>query len=168
MRYFVMMALLTAFVATVGQTQETNVAMIPVRYEGLKQEILKQRGKVLLVDFWAGFCPPCRKAFPQFIALQKKYAEQGFVVISVSVDNAQEQEQVEVAQKFLRQVNPPFLNLHLHESAELWTKKLDCSSLPCYYLFDRQGKWIRFGGRADVTINYDDLESVVVRMLNEK
>ena len=38
----------------VGQPQEKNVEMIPVKYDGLKQEVLKHRGKVLVVDFWAG------------------------------------------------------------------------------------------------------------------
>jgi hypothetical protein len=37
-----------------GQAQEKNVDVIPVKYDGLKQEVLKHRGKVLVVDFWSG------------------------------------------------------------------------------------------------------------------
>ena len=40
--------------AAVGLAQETKNEMIPVTYDGLKQEVLKQRGKVLILDFWAG------------------------------------------------------------------------------------------------------------------
>lgn len=44
------------------------------------------RGKVLLVDFWATWCPPCRKEMPEFEELYKRYQERGFMVIGISLD----------------------------------------------------------------------------------
>lgn len=41
--------------ATVGQSQEKKYDMIPIKYDGLKAEVLKHRGKVLVVDLWAGY-----------------------------------------------------------------------------------------------------------------
>ena len=154
----------------IGQAQEKEVAWIAVTTDGLKQEIVRKRGKVVLVDFWASFCSPCRKAFPHLLDMHKKYTDKGFVVVTVAVDDPKEPKQLEAAHAFLRQVRSPFLNLHLQESPEVWTKKLDfVVSLPCYYVFDRQGKWVRFGGAdSDQGINYDALEKVVVRMLSEK
>lgn len=46
--------LFAAICAGAGHTQEKKIEMIPVKYDGLKQEVLKHRGKVLVVDFWAG------------------------------------------------------------------------------------------------------------------
>jgi thiol-disulfide isomerase/thioredoxin len=43
-------------------------------------------GKVVVVDFWATWCPPCRAEIPGYVELQKKYGKEGFVIIGVSLD----------------------------------------------------------------------------------
>ncbi len=45
------------------------------------------KGKVVLVDFWASWCGPCRASNPSVVKLYKKYKERGFEVFGVSIDN---------------------------------------------------------------------------------
>ena len=44
------------------------------------------KGKVVILDFWATWCPPCRKEIPGFVELQKKYGARGLVMIGVAMD----------------------------------------------------------------------------------
>ena len=49
--------------------------------------LASHKGKVILLDFWATWCPPCKVEIPWFVEFQQKYGPQGFIVIGVSVDD---------------------------------------------------------------------------------
>ena len=54
--------------------------------DGRTVDISKMRGKVVLVDFWATWCPPCRAEVPGVVAAYKKYHNKGFNVVGISLD----------------------------------------------------------------------------------
>src|SRR6266851_5874494 len=103
-RIIVAIATFDILCTAAGQAQEKKIVMTHVKYDGLKQEILKHRGKVVVVNFWASNCPPCRESFPKFIKMHEKYGDKGLVVISVSLDEAQDSKKVDLANKFLNQL----------------------------------------------------------------
>lgn len=49
--------------------------------------LASQKGKVILLDFWATWCPPCKVEIPWFVEFQRLYGPKGFIVIGVSVDD---------------------------------------------------------------------------------
>ncbi|HKA36257.1 MAG TPA: TlpA disulfide reductase family protein [Thermoanaerobaculia bacterium] len=73
----------------------------------LFQRIGQEKGKVVLVNFWATWCAPCREEFPDLSRLQKTLGEKGLRVIGVSTDFARETPAVE---RFLAEQKPSFPN----------------------------------------------------------
>jgi thiol-disulfide isomerase/thioredoxin len=58
--------------------------------DGTPLRLSSYRGKVVLLDFWATWCDPCREETPHFIELQQKYADRGLQIIGVSMDDTSE------------------------------------------------------------------------------
>jgi len=56
--------------------------------DGKTQPLAHWKGKVVLLNFWAPWCPPCRKEIPDLIKLQAKYANRGFTVVGIAIDTA--------------------------------------------------------------------------------
>lgn len=78
----------TAIKATtmVGQ-QRPDFTLTDV--EGAKHSVSQWDGKVMLINFWATWCPPCRREIPAFIKLQDDYRDKGLVIVGVALDNQQ-------------------------------------------------------------------------------
>jgi len=53
---------------------------------GKQHSVSEWQEKILIINFWATWCPPCKKEIPEFIALQKLYADQGLQFIGVAID----------------------------------------------------------------------------------
>jgi thiol-disulfide isomerase/thioredoxin len=74
---------------------------------GLAAAIAKQKGRVVLVNFWATWCVPCREEFPDLVRLEKAYRARGLSILGVSIDLAKDLPAVE---KFLATTRPDFPN----------------------------------------------------------
>jgi peroxiredoxin len=73
------------------------------------------KGKVVIVDFWATWCPPCRTEIPGYVALQKKYAADGVAFIGISVDG---DDSIPAVKAFVKQFNINYLILMANDTIQ--------------------------------------------------
>ena len=108
------------------------------------------RGKVVLIDFWASWCAPCRKENPNVVALYNKYKDKGFTVISVSLDSKEEKWKEAIKKDNLIWPN------HVSDLGG-WRSKVSklygVSSIPFTVLIDENGKIISTNLRGSVLEN---------------
>ena len=94
------------------------------------------RGKVLLVDFWASWCAPCKASFPAMGRLHRDLGPKGVVVVAIGID-----EKPAAALAFWKRLNPPFATLH--DAGQKLVPQVAPPTMPTSYLVGRDGR-VRF------------------------
>jgi thiol-disulfide isomerase/thioredoxin len=93
------------------------------------------KGKVLVLDFYATWCQPCRHSVPHLVGLQKKHVDQGFTVIGLHVGGADDEPQIP---KFAKELGINYPLAIPDEDLALFLLS-DDDGIPQTFIFDRQG-----------------------------
>lgn len=128
--------------------------------QGENQEVSQWLGKVMVVNFWATWCTPCREEIPEFIEAQKKYGEQGLIFIGIAID------QTDKVKMFSQEfgINYPVLVGSFNTWSLLEAAGNRHSALPYTVVINRSGELVEnYLGRVDLK----KLEKMIIPLLNE-
>jgi thiol-disulfide isomerase/thioredoxin len=89
-------------------------------------------GRVVVLDFWASWCAPCKASFPMLGALQREWGGEGVTVLGVSVD-----EKKSAYEAFLARLQPPFVTVR--DAQQRLVQRVRVPKMPTTYLIDRKG-----------------------------
>ncbi len=115
--------------------------LIPVNESKFQDVLRANRGKLVLVDFWATWCEPCREEMPKLVALR---ARKTFVLVTVSADEPEQEADAVAFLRNSRVVTPAYIkriddNQRFIDSIDpQWS-----GALPALFLYDRQGRKVK-------------------------
>ena len=128
---------------------------------GLEGTLPNRTGQVVLVDFWATWCAPCKASFPAYSELQRELADRGFVLIAVSVDKASGP-----YEEFLKRYAPSFTTVR--DGNQKLVAEVRAPAMPTSYLIDRKGvlRAVHTGFHGAETVR--SLREQILGLLEEK
>ncbi len=151
--------ILVAFNAAAAAEERVVPSLTFTTLSGRDVSLSDYRGKVLVVNFFATWCLPCRLETPELVRLQNKYAGDGLQIIGLSMDKAHARETVK---GFVAEFKIPYPVGMIRPQATLSFGGV--RRIPTTYVLDRQG------GITDMILGYDGsdrLESAIRRVLSE-
>lgn len=124
--------------------------------EGKEISLSSLKGKIVLIDFWASWCGPCRAENPNVVKLYNKYKDRGFEIFSYSLDDKKD--------KWIAAIEKDGLSWTSHASELKGWQSAICEqfqiiSIPTNYLIDRNGNVIAFN------LHGNDLEAMLEKTL---
>lgn len=118
------------------------------------------RGHVLILDFFATWCQPCRQSIPHLVEMNRKYGKQGLQILGLSVDEEGEKAVKEFVDEFR-------INYPLAVVGDATTAAFGVRSVPVMYLVDKKGKIVEvYRGYTDEMAR--SVEQSIKRLLAEK
>jgi cytochrome c biogenesis protein CcmG/thiol:disulfide interchange protein DsbE len=99
------------------------------------------RGRVVVVDFWATWCPPCKMSIPELVKVQKQYRDKGLVVLGISLDDPGRAGD-EYLRAFKDDYNINYTVLRFNNQVLLDYFGFETPAIPTMFLIDREGKVI--------------------------
>ncbi len=127
----------------------------------------RHRGKVVLVDFWATWCGPCLEMFPHTVTLHRRFADRGLVVVSLSVDDPEDEPAVRRFLAGQRATFENFISRHGTGTESFQAFELGEGGVPELKLYGRDGKLLKTFDANAGPIDLEQLDRAVEELLSK-
>lgn len=135
----------------------------PLDEAGYQRLLASSKGKVLVVNFWATWCAPCRKEMPELVALAAKYRARGLQFVTVAID--EESDAAKAAEFVAKNRVPQPAYIKRFQNDEKFISMVDprwSGGLPFTVVYGRDGRKVHvFPGE----VNLRELEQVILKLL---
>lgn len=115
-----------------ADSPQINFAMTTL--DGKEMQLSDLRGKVVIIDMWDTWCPPCRMEIPHFIELYSQYRDKGFEMIGIAFGR----EGADAVRKFVQTNGVNYTNALAN--AEIMSQFGEINSIPTTFVIDQNGK----------------------------
>lgn len=146
--------------------EKTDVTLQLASLKQLEAEIAKHKGKVVVIDFWATYCIPCKEEFHNIVRLNKEHAKDGLVCMSITVDAPQKKDS---ALKFLQSEKATFQNFLVDEEEDGKAhEKWGFQGVPAVVVYGTDGKVAKsFIQEGANTFTYKDVEAFLTPLIKK-
>jgi thiol-disulfide isomerase/thioredoxin len=110
-----------------------------VSFEAWQTELKALEGQIVVVDMWATWCLPCIERFPHMVQLADEYSDRGVEFISMCLDDRDDKDSVDLAQRFLTEKQARFTNYLMDEVVTQAFEKLDLLGIPAVLIYGPSG-----------------------------
>ncbi|MCA1927993.1 MAG: TlpA family protein disulfide reductase [Calditerrivibrio sp.] len=136
-KFFLSVIVLISFVYIYGcnQFSDSNISNLPelkdLDVASFEKVLAENKGKVVLVNFFASWCPPCKAETPDFVATYNKFKDKDFVIIGISIDD-----DLSKAKQFIAEYKITYPTYHAKRELE---EKMGVSSIPTNIFYTKDG-----------------------------
>jgi len=129
------MFILGAAVASPAQAGDDAPDFSAKDISGRTIKLSSFKGKILLLDFWATWCPPCRVEIPHLLGIHRKFRDKEFVLISVSLDR-----DLQAARQFVKDKEMDWVHIIDWEAGRAIANLYQVEYIPSTFVINRKGK----------------------------
>lgn len=132
------------------------VPLVPINQVGFQKLVASHKGKVVLYDFWATWCAPCRAELPELAGLEEKLRGRGLELVTISADDREHRAAAEKFIQMFRVDGPGYIKQADNDDDDHFMNAIDPKwngALPALFLYDRSGHRVRsFIGETDMSV----------------
>ena len=143
------------------------VPIVPLTFQQWSQQLEAYQSNIVVVDMWAMWCVSCLERFPEMVKLHEKYQDRNVRFVSMNIDDREDTQAIESAEKFLGKMNASFDHFRIDESMLAVFEEFKLLSIPAVIIYDEKGheKYRLTGDNPNKQFTEKDIDSAIISLL---